>query len=474
MPINEQLLREKGLNQQEIDRIKVLKGESTQSPTKEGKSASALDRLILSFGTGQGRDQYLQQKGIAPENVNKPGFDLGDVTSKAGGLLRDAGGSVGGAIGIGAGAAAGAGAGLVGAVPGAIAGGAILGGAGQTAGEGLRQVIGKALGVAPEPNSSEISNQGMTGAVFGALQPVLNKGASGILSRFVEQPGRRMKDALKPSLGEAQSYAKEIAAAAKQGYVGTSKNIQQQAEKVLSKTKPIVDKALGAIAETGIGVEDALVNELSVLEKAAYNAVDKGEVKVVESFFSELAGTIAQKTGNTGKMTVGQVNEMLRAMDDNIGKAWAKAAKVGAEITPDTEIRMKVAGVFRNIVNASLDDAGRKAMEQRHIATVVRQLAIQGMDKKNITSTLSKITLGGIGAFTGALIGKSTGNFYQGAGIGAGLGSAAALMAATPLAQSIRGQLGRPGAFAAKQVLEKIPEKARGVLVNLISQGLGN
>lgn len=476
-----QKMRQKGKSDQAIAEYAQIKGLKLSEPISQGapqspniKNASALDRLILSFGTGEGRDKYLQEKGIAPENVNKPGFDLGDITSKAGGLVRDVPGAVAGSIGALLGGSVGAPAGPVGAGIGAITGGAALGAAGQAQGEVARQVLGRGLGINKDVGSGarDLTEQAKSGAVFGALNPILNKGTSGLLSKLAEKPARLMKNALRPTPKEAEAYKKEIADIAQQGYAGTLDGMKKQAQDTLKRTKPIVDAALEKVKNVGVGVEDAILDKISGLEKAAVDAIDPAEATTVKNFFSNLSETIAQKTKGTGKLTVGQIDEMLKAMDANIGKAWTTAKQTGTDITPDTEVRMAVAGIFRQVRNSVLDETAKKAMNQRHVASALLTLATRGAEKRSIPGILSSLILPTIGSVGGVQVGTMMGQPLTGALVGGAVGGALKTATSLPVVKTTIGQLSRPLAAGAKAVAGN--ETAQSILTNLINQGIFN
>lgn len=466
---------QRGMSEDQIKAaVTKFREENASQQPEAQKSASALDRLILSFGTGAGRDRYLQEKGISPDNVNKPGLDLGDVTSKAGGLVRSSVGALGTIPGIGLGAIAGAPLGPLGAIGGAIAGGATTGSVGQVQGEALRQAIGGIIGINQGPGEGvqQAKEQFKEGAIGGALTPILSKVGSSALSHRAERPIALIKRALNPTPQEKQAYSKEFAEIVKEGYVGTMKQMQEQAKSKLSQTKPIVEASINKVRKKVVSDGRSVLVKLAELEDEATNAVDKSARKVVSGFFDEFVDTLYKKSSGTGNLTVGTANEMLRAMDRSIGSAFKRAKTVGVDLAPDTEVRMAVANILRDLVNNAIDPVGREAMKSRHTAATLLNLAVKGESKKSVMTTLARLTGPTAGLIGGVAVGNALGNPFTGAAVGSALGTGLATAYTSPLVSSARAQLGRPTAALAGKIVAGSAGPAKDILSNLIIQSL--
>jgi len=203
----------------------------TQSPQTpdERVYASPLQRMIMSFGDDPGREKYMQERGIT--DINKPGFELGDITGRAGGMQRSmlglAGMMVGGKLGALGGSAVAPGPGTaVGGFTGGVAGGA----AGEMAGERYRQAIGDLLGVySGEGDVEELKSAAITGGISSAVTPVAGKLLKGVLGGTT---GTAYKKAFKPALRTIDKYRKQGIDLPKEwadlGVWGTKKQVNLQ------------------------------------------------------------------------------------------------------------------------------------------------------------------------------------------------------------------------------------------------------
>lgn len=459
---NVQRARQNGLSDVQIQQMVRLTGATPSEPlqgnqaapqatTGEPKRASALDRFKLSFGDAQGREAYLKERGITEENVNKPGFDLGDITSKAGGLLPILG-SVGAGVATAPAAVASAP-----TVVGPLAIESAAMGAGAAAGEATRQGIGKLLGVRQNTSQKEsVTDIGKEG-VFGLAGPLLNKATIAIgrpiVRHIAKGPVRSFMKALNPSptLQRSGRFDEKVAEEVmKRGYRGTLDGMKEQAAQVITRDKPIVDTYIQQNADKVIG---KVADMLPRLEKLMTRKQLAGaETKALDNFKKRFMKELAKETGQDDQIKLGTADKFRRAMDEELTKAY-KSTLSGAELPPETEGRQIVANFFRKIVNDSLPAEQREARSAEHYARLMLEALEQRATKKGVFDyATGGLPLSAVGALAGYGLAGGAGAVAGGA---LGRTTAAALQS-TPVRTGVSSLL-RPVTSAARKGARAVP-----------------
>ena len=413
------------------------------------KYASALDRAVLSFGDAQGREQYLQKRGIAPENVNQPGFDAGDITSKAGGLLPAALGYGGASLGALAGAPTG---------PGALATASAGGLAGGIAGEGLRQGIGQALGVQANPGGMEQAKDIGVEGITNAIAPGLGKLTAKVGARYLtKQPEKLFRRALKLSRSSIQAMEKKgikVKDLIDLGKFGSLDSLANKADDIVKETQGLkqvlVDKA-----DDVVNVQP-FIQKLNQAADEALQVGDQARANALNKFRDAYDLQISKATQGTYQMTVKAAEQARKKVSKALGNKFLGDAAV-------KEGQRTVQGIYKEAIEgaipevAALNNRIRTAMELKNLAQAAEKSGASVLSKA--TSVIATMIggyggyqLGGPGAVTPAILGTL----------------AATMTAQSPLARTLRAQ----GIRAVGNVAKKVAPVAKPVGNILLRQFL--
>ncbi len=428
---------ERGMNQDQIKAaVLQFRSQGLGGEAKPDKQATPLERARLSFGDAQGREKFIEERGIT--QVNKPGFDLGDITSKAGGLLPLLLGTAGAGVGGIAGAPTG---------PGALATASVGGAAGGVAGEQIRQSIGGLLGV-----------QGPQGAE--QRKELVSEGALGGLA---------------PGVGKAASIAGKAILG------GTAKKLIQKGLRipatVLDKfDRQGVDFVDEVVKLNPIGSKSQVKNQMLKINKQAKGAVDELVENSNEKFTSdEIIGKVidataesvskAEGTGNIAKAK--QIEEItIKVLEKNLGKNKEISIQAVQTLKKDLQEELGAAG---------LSEAGIKTA-QRDIEKIVKELVesripeVAGLNRRTqisraLINSLNKLdnrtAVGLIDA-----VRSSTPNFLAGS-----LGGVAGFATGGPVGSAIGSALGFSGVSTARSIASSTASRTgRAQLLKLLEK----
>lgn len=467
---------QRGLSEEQIKTaVTTFREQGLQKQAATTRSAGPLERLMLSFGDAQGREQFLQKRGISEENVNKPGFDLGDITSKAGGLLPSllgtAGFGAGGLLGAAAGAPTGPGAVGTGAV-GAIAGGT----AGEVAGEGLRQSIGQLLGVQAQPGGMEQAQDISSAAKTGAISSVLGRYAGPVIGKAIERaPGKLIQRALRPnptlvtkikttakSFGETSENAYEVMGRfAKRGFWGSRDQMLHQADELITKSKTARDSLIKNSTKK-VSV-DPLFEALTKTKATFSKAGDSVAVRKIGAFADDLAKQVSELADDTGKIPVQAAQQFKDAYQTAL-----TSAKFGKTVTGLPEAQKTAKSLFKKQIDESVKGV-KELNEAISDGSFMKNMlsALDGKAASALSDSISRSVLTGLGGGIGSAIG-----FMSGGPVGIGIGGSVGATTGNILSRALtsipvrttRAQLSRragyiiksPGAKEAGQVLLRL------------------
>lgn len=473
-----------GYTEQEIQQFMKAQGIAP-------RMATPLERAKLSFGDAAGRDRFIKERNLetdASGTITQPkGFDIGDVTSKAGGILPLLGNIAGATAALPAAAAVGIGTGGLG-LPASAGLVGLGGGVGAAGGETLSQGIGNLLGVREGVSGKEVATEGAIGTLSAAGGEVVSKA---IAPALLKTATKSMRLALNPAKKTAEKLSGQGTALdeylgtsaanklnyyeefVKQGYKGTVNQLKTQAQKVIAKVKPVTDKYVAENADTVIGNVDDVVNTLAKIES---EVVDGAEKKAAQKVFNDFVAKLPDLgVKEDGKLTLKAADTLRAALD----KATANLY-LGTR-TPNTVNKAKlyklVADVLRKQVNESLPETVRAARFQEHIAYKLFTAASEREFKKGALSVLTRSIVGGLGGAIGIGTGGITGFALAGpmgaatlGPAGGALGGTAGLLTskalASPVVRTGLSQLLKVSGKAA----EKIPAPVTTGILNVLGR----
>lgn len=437
--------RKDGLDDATIQRMIQLTGAKPSKSlggAKKGRNATALERLVLSFGDARGREQYIQQKGIgtnAKGDIMQPeGFDLGDITSKAGGLLPILG-SIGGAVtALPAAAAVGVGTGGLG-LPASLAieGAASAGGA--VAGEGARQGIGEMIGVRQNESQAESAKDLAFEGTVGTIAPGVGRATTAVGRPIVRSVGnsavKAFTKALNPSPTLQRSGRFPAAEFIKRGYRGTVDGMIEQTKQVIAREKPIVDNFIKENSERVIGKVSEVIPKLGkIIDRKLKAAADSGPVKqFAKRFFQQ----VSKMTQGVDELTLGQADELRHAMDAELRRAY-QAVATGAELPAEVEARQAVVKGLREMIRNYLPKEVAEARSAVHHAVLLQDALAQRVTKRGLLDLLGGGLLTGIGTLAGFGVAGGAGAVAGGALTQAGIRAAQSTPARTGAAALLR------------------------------------
>lgn len=480
-----QKARRDGLDDATIQRMIQLTGSTPSEPLQatptpqppaqtqsQPRYATPGERFRLSFGDAQGREQFMQQRGIQEGMVNKPGLDFGDITSKAGGLLPILGAAAGGTAALPVAAAFGAtGVG----VPAAIGIESAGMGVGAAAGEGFRQGIGQLLGVQKNTSPTEGAKDVAVETAYGLAGPLVNK-ATTTLGRPVI---RAVKDkaanlfikSLDPTSRQLRSGAVSIDDAKdwiSRGAKGTIKGMTEWAEKLIQTNRPIVNEYIEKSGQGSkvIGSADELLEPLAKLESQT-----KGLPKRMRKAVQAYADDVIDAVGNVKDITLKQGDEMRYNLDKALTKFYQSTDEAG-EVAIEKQGMLSVSNRLREMVNKNLPENfnGQNVREAREAIHSASKLARALWLRETKTSTGDKAAMVGLSAL-GSLLG-----FGVAGGAGAVAGGALAGVA-TRLAQQAPVRTGlasmlQPVVSGAGKALNAIPAEIKQKALTVGTQGI--
>jgi hypothetical protein len=201
-------------------------------------------------------------------------------------------------------------------------------------------------------------------------------------------------------------------------------------------------------------VSDTLPRLNKILERKLKAGADPGPVK---QFTERMFKQISEMTKGSDELTLGQVDELRRAMDAELSRAY-KATAQGAELPAETEARQAMVGELRKMIRNHLPDEIAEARSAVHHATLLQDSLVARQTKRGLMDLLSGGFLTGVGTLAGFGVAGGAGAVAGGALTQAGIRA----MQSTPV---------RTGAAAVSQPLVKGAGKAVGAIPAPVRQG---
>lgn len=427
--------------------------------------ASPLQRAVLSFGDAQGREKYMQEHGLQEGRINKPGLDVGDITSKAGGAFPWI-------------------AGMLGAVPGATAGSVVPGagtvvGAGLTAapaaaaGEGVSQAIGQALGVrdvTEEGGQEESLKDVGEEALLAGIAPGVGKAAvgTGKLALGGLKGGSRqmMRNVVRPSselLGKYQNQGIDLLEEwTKLNVRGSAESVTKQAFNIGRKAHNQVDDILEASSKK-VPLKDAkeaITKTAADFADKAYRAGDDRKAKTIMSVAKRQISN-ARRDAKGNEVSLKSLNNIKRnlqkAIKDKYGteEGVAKGQQVSQNALKELieNYEPAVAAINRQTQIANALGYAMKAGQVKSPQTIAQ------MFKSRALNFLSM----GLGGIAGYKAGGLAGSYMGGQAGYVGASALQKALGSTP-ATLLRMQGVRQ--------LERIPTMGKSTIGNIMTQGV--